>query len=172
VEQDHSSPVAGGDRVGTLTKSSSIARGRAEIGSHIPAARGCPDVRPCRRFADMERFVGCKGNVQFLADDNFPRSLARLSAEVSEALITLKLITKPVSVTAAALDYAKLSDRRLERRALRRRSVKGRWRPTRTEAGLRRGHLDWPPLLRSAASALSGGVFAALAVLRRRSMPR
>jgi ABC-type nitrate/sulfonate/bicarbonate transport system substrate-binding protein len=56
------------------------------------------------------RFVGWKGNVQFLADDSFPRNLAKLSAEASEALITLKLIAKPVSVTAAALDYAKLSE--------------------------------------------------------------
>jgi ABC-type nitrate/sulfonate/bicarbonate transport system substrate-binding protein/outer membrane protein OmpA-like peptidoglycan-associated protein len=56
------------------------------------------------------RFVGWKGNVQFLADDSFPRSLAKLSAEASEALVVLKLIAKPVSVTAAALDYAKLSE--------------------------------------------------------------
>lgn len=56
------------------------------------------------------RFVGWKGNVQFLADDSFPRNLAKLSAEASEALITLKLIAKPVSLTAGALDYAKLSE--------------------------------------------------------------
>jgi outer membrane protein OmpA-like peptidoglycan-associated protein len=56
------------------------------------------------------RFVGWKGNVQFLADDSFPRNLAKLSAEAGEALVALKLIAKPVSVTAAALDYAKLSE--------------------------------------------------------------
>jgi ABC-type nitrate/sulfonate/bicarbonate transport system substrate-binding protein/outer membrane protein OmpA-like peptidoglycan-associated protein len=56
------------------------------------------------------RFVGWKGNVQFLADDSFPRNLAKLSAEASEALIALKLIAKPVSLTAGALDYAKLAD--------------------------------------------------------------
>jgi NMT1/THI5 like len=56
------------------------------------------------------RFVGWKGNLQFLVDDSFPRNLAKLSSEASEALIALKLITKPVSVTAGALDYAKLSD--------------------------------------------------------------
>jgi outer membrane protein OmpA-like peptidoglycan-associated protein len=56
------------------------------------------------------RFVGWKGNVQFLADDNFPRNLAKLSAEASEALIALKLIAKPVNLTAGALDYAKLSE--------------------------------------------------------------
>jgi ABC-type nitrate/sulfonate/bicarbonate transport system substrate-binding protein/outer membrane protein OmpA-like peptidoglycan-associated protein len=56
------------------------------------------------------RFVGWKGNVQFLADNSFPRNLAKLSAEASEALITLKLIAKPVGLTAGALDYAKLSE--------------------------------------------------------------
>jgi ABC-type nitrate/sulfonate/bicarbonate transport system substrate-binding protein/outer membrane protein OmpA-like peptidoglycan-associated protein len=56
------------------------------------------------------RFVGWKGNVQFLADDNFPRNLAKLSVEASEALIALKLITKPVSLAAGALDYARLSE--------------------------------------------------------------
>jgi outer membrane protein OmpA-like peptidoglycan-associated protein len=56
------------------------------------------------------RFVGWKGNVQFLADDSFPRNLAKLAAEASEAFLTLKLIAKSVSVTAGALDYAKLSE--------------------------------------------------------------
>ena len=56
------------------------------------------------------RFVGWKGDVEFLADDNYPRNLAKLSTEASEALIALKLITKPVKLSAAALDYAKLSE--------------------------------------------------------------
>jgi outer membrane protein OmpA-like peptidoglycan-associated protein len=55
-------------------------------------------------------FVGWKGNVQFFADDNFPRNLAKLSAEAGDALIALRLISHPVSLTAAALDYAKLSE--------------------------------------------------------------
>ena len=57
-------------------------------------------------------FVGWKGNVQFFADQNYPRNLAKLSAEVGEAFgpAGLKLIAKPVSLTPAALDYQKLSE--------------------------------------------------------------
>jgi ABC-type nitrate/sulfonate/bicarbonate transport system substrate-binding protein/outer membrane protein OmpA-like peptidoglycan-associated protein len=54
-------------------------------------------------------FVGWKGNVQFLADDNFPRNYTKLSSEIGEPFLALKLIVKPVRVTAAPLDYAKLS---------------------------------------------------------------
>jgi ABC-type nitrate/sulfonate/bicarbonate transport system substrate-binding protein/outer membrane protein OmpA-like peptidoglycan-associated protein len=55
-------------------------------------------------------FVGWKGNVQFFADDKFPRNLAKLSAEAGDALIALKLIARPVNLAPAALDYAKLSE--------------------------------------------------------------
>lgn len=56
--------------------------------------------------------VGWKGNVQFLADLAYPRNLAKLTTEVGEAFgpTGLKLIAKPVSLTAATLDFAKLSE--------------------------------------------------------------
>ena len=53
----------------------------------------------------MERgdFVGVAGRVMRTRK-------GELSVEASEALITLKLIAKPVSLTAGALDFAKLSE--------------------------------------------------------------
>lgn len=58
------------------------------------------------------RFVGWKGNVSFFTDQNNPRNLARLTQEVGDAFgpLGLKLITKSVSLTPAALDFNKLRD--------------------------------------------------------------
>lgn len=58
------------------------------------------------------RFVGWNGNVQFFTDVNYPRNFAAMTKEASEAFgpTGLKLITKPVSLTPAALNYAKLKE--------------------------------------------------------------
>ena len=58
------------------------------------------------------KFVGWKGNVSFFADNNYPRRLEVLAAEVGTAFgpTGLKLIGKAVSFVPSALDYAKLGD--------------------------------------------------------------
>jgi outer membrane protein OmpA-like peptidoglycan-associated protein len=54
--------------------------------------------------------VGWKGNVAFFADNNNPRNLSRLTGEVSEALIALRLTSKTAVLVPAVLDYQKLSE--------------------------------------------------------------
>ena len=55
-------------------------------------------------YADAE-FAGWRGNVAFFADTKNPRGVAVLGREIDEALIGLRLRTKPVSYTHARWDY-------------------------------------------------------------------
>ncbi|MBI4068540.1 nitrate ABC transporter substrate-binding protein [Candidatus Kaiserbacteria bacterium] len=54
--------------------------------------------------------VGWKGNVAFFADNSNPRNLSRITSEISEAFVALRLIAKPAAFTPAVLDYEKLSE--------------------------------------------------------------
>ena len=55
-------------------------------------------------YADCE-FVGWKGNVDYFANPNFPRSLGRLTGEIQGSLSSLGLLAGQVALADAGWDY-------------------------------------------------------------------
>jgi outer membrane protein OmpA-like peptidoglycan-associated protein len=55
-------------------------------------------------YADCE-FVEWKGNVDFFANPNYPRSMGQLSSEIQESLIGLGLLSGPVKLAQSGWDY-------------------------------------------------------------------
>jgi outer membrane protein OmpA-like peptidoglycan-associated protein len=55
-------------------------------------------------YTDAE-FVGHSGNVEFLADRNYPRSLSKLTPEIQTAFATIGLVKGGRSLEAAGWDY-------------------------------------------------------------------
>jgi outer membrane protein OmpA-like peptidoglycan-associated protein len=58
-------------------------------------------------YGDAE-LVGLKGNEDFFANGNYPRSLARLTAEIQPAFIALGLLKAPQALEQARWDYGQL----------------------------------------------------------------
>jgi ABC-type nitrate/sulfonate/bicarbonate transport system substrate-binding protein/outer membrane protein OmpA-like peptidoglycan-associated protein len=51
------------------------------------------------------QFVEWKGNTEFFANPNYPRSLGRLSSEIQASLVDLGLLSAPVELAQAGWDY-------------------------------------------------------------------